>query len=54
MINDPQQLRTVLEEISEWSLEDRRWYIAEIQKAFGPKSAEQIKQGLIDLWKRKA
>lgn len=53
MIENLQRLREVLEEISAWSLESRRWYIAEIEKAFDEASAEQIRQGLIALWKEK-
>ncbi|WP_229011563.1 DUF7696 family protein [Paraburkholderia gardini] len=50
MIADPTRLREVIEEIARWSLQARRSYIGEIQKAFGEAAAEQIKQGLAALW----
>jgi hypothetical protein len=53
MINDPQKLREVLEEIAEWTLDERRWYIAETEKAFGAASAQQLKDGLVAMWRNK-
>ena len=50
MIHDAEALRTLLEEIAEWTLEQRRQYIADLGKAFGSNAAEQIKQGLTELW----
>lgn len=50
MIHDAEALRTLIEEIAEWTLEQRRQYIADLGKAFGSRAAEQIKQGLTDLW----
>lgn len=50
MIHDSEALRTLLEEISEWSLVKRRQYLADMRKAFGIAAEEQIKQGLADLW----
>lgn len=54
MIYSRRRLREVLEEISEWSLERRRQYLADIEKAFDAKSAQQLKDGLMEMWKRKA
>jgi len=53
VIYSRRRLREVLDEISEWSLERRRQFITDIEKAFDAKSAQQLKDGLIDLWKRK-
>ncbi|WP_445376118.1 DUF7696 family protein [Paraburkholderia phenoliruptrix] len=50
MINDPQRLREVIEEISEWPLDRRRRYIASIGQAFGEAAAQQIRDGLTRLW----
>ena len=50
IIHDPQRLRELIDEIAEWTLEQRRQYIADLGNAFGSKAAEQIKQGLTDLW----
>jgi hypothetical protein len=54
MIHDPARLREVIEEISAWSLQARREYIASMEKAFGPKSAQQLRDGLMELWRRKS
>jgi len=51
MIHDPTRLREVVEEIAVWTLQARREYIASIQTAFGEQAAEQIRQGLGELWK---
>ena len=53
MIHDPTRLREVIEEISVWSLQARREYIASMEKAFGPKSAQQLRDGLTELWKER-
>lgn len=53
MIIDLLRLREVIEEIAEWNLQDRRWYIAEMEKAFGTASAEQIRNGLTQFWKER-
>ncbi|HEX7911747.1 MAG TPA: hypothetical protein VF534_27150 [Paraburkholderia sp.] len=50
MIHNETRLREVLEEIAGWDLAKRRAYIADMGKAFGPEAAEQIKQGLKELW----
>lgn len=47
------ELAEVLAEISEWSLQQRRDYIASIEAAFGKEAADQIRQGLKALWKQK-
>jgi RNase P protein component len=53
VIYSRRRLREVLDEISEWNLDRRRQYIADIEKEFGSKSAQQLKDGLTELWKRK-
>lgn len=50
MIYSRRRLREVLEEISEWDLPKRREYIADLGKAFGEESAQQIRDGLTNLW----
>lgn len=51
MIHDPTRLREVVEEIAVWTLQARREYITSIQTAFGEQAAEQIRQGLGELWR---
>jgi hypothetical protein len=53
MIYSRRRLREVLEEIAEWSLERRRQFIADIEKAFDAKSAQQLKDGLVELWRER-
>ena len=48
----PDQLRDVLEEIAGWTLEERRSYIANLQ-IVDEAAAQQVKQGLIDLWAKR-
>lgn len=50
MIHDSEALRTLLEEIAEWPLVKRREYLADMRRAFGIATEEQIKQGLSALW----
>jgi hypothetical protein len=45
----PDQLRDVLEEISEWPLADRRAYIANLEMV-SAEEAKQVKDGLTKLW----
>lgn len=47
------QLQSVLEEISEWSLEDRRAYLANLEM-HNADEAKQIKDGLVKLWEAKS
>lgn len=53
MIHDETQLAGVLDEIAFWPLQKRREFIAEIEKAYGPESSQQLKDGLTELWKTK-
>lgn len=53
MITDAVRLREVIEEIARWSLQARRSYIGEIQKAFGEAAAEQLKDGLRQMWEQR-
>lgn len=53
MIHDKAQFESVIQEIADWPLERRRWYIAEIEKAFDKESAQQIKEGLMTYWEAK-
>lgn len=55
MIHDPARLQEVIDEISEWPLDRRRRYIAEMESAFGKAASEQIKAALQAAWdQRKA
>ena len=49
----PAQLQSVLEEISEWSLQDRRAYIANLAM-LNSEEAEQVKDGLKKIWEAKS
>lgn len=53
LIHDEAQLASVLDEIAFWPLEKRRDYLANIETAYGPESAQQLKDGLTELWKKK-
>lgn len=53
MIYDPKRLAEVAEEISDWTLDQRRQYIAEMEKAFGPEAADQIKTALAEHWRKR-
>jgi hypothetical protein len=46
----PDQLQSVIEEIAEWPLEDRRSYIEVLGREYGEGAAEQIKTALKKLW----
>jgi len=50
MIHDARRLNEVIDEISQWTLVERRQYINEISNAFGPASAQQIKDALTARW----
>jgi hypothetical protein len=53
MIYDAGRLREVLEEIAGWTLEQRREYLAEIGKVFGPEAEQQLKDGLKQMWEQR-
>jgi hypothetical protein len=53
MIHDLDQLRSVIEEISAWSLEQRRAYLANIRTVFGVEAEQQIKDALTAHWKER-
>lgn len=53
MIHDPQRLREVIDEISEWALDRRRRYIASIGQAFGEAAAQQIRDALTAKWTKR-
>ena len=53
MITDPTKLRELVEELAELDLTTRRAYIAQIESAQGPESAEQIREALKAHWKTK-
>jgi hypothetical protein len=53
MIDDRTRLAEVLEEISAWDLSARRQYLTDIEKAFGAASAQQLKDGLVAMWRSK-
>jgi len=50
---DADRLREVIEEIAEWTLDQRRGYLTDIGKVFGPEAVQQIKDGLTELWRSK-
>jgi hypothetical protein len=50
MIHDLDQLRSVIEEISAWSLEQRRAYLANIRTVFGEAAENQLKDALKAHW----
>jgi len=47
------QLNDVLEEISEWPLQQRRDYIKQIREAFGDGEASRIEDGLKAFWENR-
>jgi hypothetical protein len=53
MIHDPARLREVIEEIAEWTLQQRRKYLADMRKAFGEPAERQLKDGLTGYWKER-
>lgn len=50
MIADPIRLREVVEEIAGWTLDQRRTYLKNIETAFGTAAANQIREGLTEMW----
>lgn len=50
MIRDPKRLQEVIEEITEWTLQRRREYLADVRKAFGEAAERQLKDGLTGFW----
>jgi len=54
MIHDETRLNEVIDEISKWTLAERRAYIASIEQAYGPAAAQQIKDALTARWTAKA
>ncbi|MEX3914849.1 hypothetical protein AB4Y43_01195 [Paraburkholderia sp. BR10872] len=50
MIHDPARLAEVIDEIIDWTLEQRRSYIANLERAFGPAAAQQIRDALTERW----
>jgi hypothetical protein len=53
MIEDAEKLRELVEELATLSLEQRRSYIAEIERTEGAAAAEQIKQALTAHWQKR-
>jgi len=53
MINDPQRLTELVEEVSEKPLEWRRQYLKDMETAFGEAAAQQIRDGLKALWENR-
>lgn len=53
MIHDAQRLREVIEEIAEWTLDQRRSYLTDIGKVFGPEAVQQLKDGLTKFWRQR-
>jgi hypothetical protein len=50
MIGDMERLTEVIDEIEYWSLQQRRQYLASLQNAFGKAAADQIRDGLTQIW----
>jgi hypothetical protein len=48
-----QHLKDLIEEIATWSLDDRRKYLADIEKAYGPDDVGRLKDALNDFWEKK-
>jgi hypothetical protein len=48
----PAQLQSVIEEISDWTLEDRRAYLANLEVT-NADEARQLKEGLVKAWEAK-
>jgi hypothetical protein len=48
----PDQLQSVIEEIAEWPLEDRRAYLANLE-VHSADEARQLKDGLVRAWEAK-
>lgn len=53
MIRDAQRLAEVLTEISQWTLPERRQYLADIELAFGAEAGKQLRDGLTAMWQEK-
>jgi len=53
MIGDMNRLNEVIDEISAWTLQQRRAYIDAMEKAFGPAAAQQIKDALTKRWQKR-
>lgn len=53
MIRDPTRLAEVIDEIIDWTLEQRRSYIASLEKAYGPAASQQIKDALSARWQNR-
>lgn len=47
------RLNEVIDEISAWTLQQRRAYIASLEKAYGPAAAQQIRDALTARWQTK-
>lgn len=53
VIHDPVRLNEVIDEIEGWSLQERRSYIANLERAFGPAAAQQIRDALTERWQKR-
>lgn len=53
MIHDLNQLRSVIAEIADWDLEQRRAYLKNVATAFGVEAERQIKNALIEFWAKR-
>lgn len=53
MIGDEMRLMEVIDEIEPWTLQQRRAFIASIERAYGPAAANQIKNELARRWAKR-
>jgi hypothetical protein len=53
MIHDSTRLHEVIEEISQWTLQQRRQYLVDMERAFGPAAAQQLKDALQTQWTKR-
>ncbi len=53
MITNPARLVEVLTKISQWTLPERRQYLADVEKAFGAAAGKQLRDGLTAMWQEK-
>lgn len=53
MIPTGQPLIDLIEEIADWSLEERRAYISSIEREYGADEAGRLKDALTEYWKKR-
>ena len=53
-IHDPEALHTLLDEIAQWDLQARRQYLVDLERGLGRDAANQVKDGLRELWNNRS